>query len=52
MQPLLDLERGAEEEWERVDDTPTGLPFVTVQALIRQDPNNVLSNIKAGIIKV
>ncbi|KIY96853.1 hypothetical protein MNEG_11108 [Monoraphidium neglectum] len=50
--PLLDLEHGAEEEWDRVDALPRDIPTITVQQLIRQDPDHVLHNIKAGVVKV
>jgi hypothetical protein len=61
--PLLDLERGAEGEWERISDDGAGGPeggpaspraprFITVQELIRLDPDNVMANIKDGVIKV
>ncbi|KAI8467566.1 MAG: hypothetical protein J3K34DRAFT_523650 [Monoraphidium minutum] len=50
--PLLDMERGPDEEWERVDDLPADVPTITVQELIRQDPDHVLQNIKAGVVKL
>jgi hypothetical protein len=56
-QPLLDLEEGPQAEWERLSEeaprSPAGaLPTITVGALIRNDPNNVLANIKDGVVKV
>lgn len=51
-QPLLDLEGGVEREWDRLEALPRDMRAITVQQLIAQDPNNVLANIKAGIVKV
>ncbi|GBF92276.1 flagellar associated protein [Raphidocelis subcapitata] len=55
--PLLDLEEGAEAEWDRVSEAagPSAaapVPTITVRDLIREDPNNVLANIKDGVVKL